>query len=1742
MFNVRKRYLPIAIIMFFLTIIFFSPTANSATESTSVVTDFDESHGVVAVSYHEDTDSATVYIVPKVGYVISEVTLNAKNVPITGDSLHAHTLSLPSGEHTVSVEFMQVSVVTLLHNKGGTIQIEGEEYSSPSDNLLLPIDKEITVITTPLDGYELKSLTANGVLTDNTLTITGNTTSIVALFEEQSPLNYTTAEGDNGTVTWLPSEEGALLFVKPDEGYYTDSIAINAEYIDSIPQGSRFDTENGFSYFYKAQEDDTTVTATAVFKSAVTVKLSAKDENGADLQQSVAIDFSDDFTMIDGVYYSPSLADCEFTITYDNALYPNMSIPTTVTKVGDNTYSLATPESGPLEETIVFIEALAPSYINHSIVGGGSVEYLPSLSNSSVAMLRVTADSGNELSEIKVGRSSVLHQAIGYGGAFDGASAIVSIPQPAGNSVTITFSAIDPNIAVHNITTDTPVTIPARVTDGGLIDIWYEYDGRYRLKKVILSTTGGDEIASSTPNEVTADIAFARLTLPMLSQEYDLVVTAEFTEMFTVDYGGLTGGKATVISSGDYTTYVEGLQCPVGSTVSLQLTADEGYKLNGPSELTLTTDTVLKNLELFTPNITVTGDVEYDISAVAETTSVHIKSEKPISSITTSDFSAVFSDTLSVFELYVPIESGDNLTVDTWSLAALDIPIANGEITLLSGGVVKDGLHHLAIQNNIASADILLLFTADSGYVTENGGSGVLLTIPEGEPVTITAPEFAKQTQKKVILADGMAEPPLLTIDGDTSQNYGIFEVEVGEDIYLTASQALSSGYLIVGYYADSVYTPTDGFGAVNIVVPSDVISVRLLYSPFSDMVVTDTYSIVASGDESIVIPNQGYRLDRVTADGDELLPAISFSEDYPQHFDGITLPDYDDIEITTKQISLITHDADGETVSFEGVYSHRGVLMCDVGSVFTVKSDEVYIIVQSTNTVEELTPYRAYSVLADTANTHLTVQTISALHKVTSTTEGEGEITHPTLIHNGGSVTVSVTPSDGFYAAEMFVNGVRSEVSLTEEIVISPVTEDIAIHVVYKRVGVEIITDLSNVDVTFSPYVTDKESYAYLYDRITFTVKADDGYSLHSVFINGAPITLTVDGTFEWEVTSDAPLRVTAAAILSHSRNTLDWLTLFTEVTAKPLTFDHYQNDIEVATKLQQLFDNYDALTQEEKVLVTLEYSGVVQPLSDLMLLYHSLLEVQNLIDDIPTFTAYDVMSEYKVMEAYMRYSLLGSEAELYLSDSHKQKLAEALQDILTYEADIYSYHKVIQYIDSLPDIDDVEADDAEALLAEALLIELRYSFLSGIDKGSVVNYLTLSSFIDETENMLASLDNVENSDIVGELHDEIESLQVRTSASDNQADFDSFFTLLQSCVTQYINLTDEQQTILEHDYNIGDTSSADYLMGLWDTYKGGIENAEGDVPVYTNDSGVTVEKVPAEESMLNGMEILHSLSITDGGEYSGSFVMEVACKDDTVSAVLFTEGGEEYPLSIACTEDTILILCPTVGKVAVYDEEVPTVNSSLLELVSAPTVSSERVSSFWVEVLTDLENAPEGDTIIVDMPFYTRVPSDIIEYIDGTDLSILFYLPDGELLINGLELPRLMEGASSYTLSELGYNTKPTASLLSANTLLGITPTDNIPLQQEMIATPMSEVPTEPMTVQNVATTEQSTTPTDDSTDRQTPPTAIPAIAPFTPQQTTNTPLNFGDYLPIVFATTTLNSVLFGLMLFAYHRFQNK
>ena len=247
-----------------------------------------EGEGTVAISGTDNLDTVvtgsklTVTATPADGWSIASMTAN-------GVDILASSSFVVESDTNVKVVFKKqppkTYKVTLVKEGDGTVDISG------ADNLgAVVAGSKLTVTATPADGWEVKSITANGkgITTDKSFVVTSNTV-VKVVFKKQPPKTYAvtlTKEGEGKVAISGADNLGAVVTgskltvtATPSDGWEVKSITANGK--DITADKSFVVTSNTVVKVVFKKQPPKTYAVTLVDVVGGTVAISGADNLGA---------------------------------------------------------------------------------------------------------------------------------------------------------------------------------------------------------------------------------------------------------------------------------------------------------------------------------------------------------------------------------------------------------------------------------------------------------------------------------------------------------------------------------------------------------------------------------------------------------------------------------------------------------------------------------------------------------------------------------------------------------------------------------------------------------------------------------------------------------------------------------------------------------------------------------------------------------------------------------------------------------------------------------------------------------------------------------------------------------------------------------------------------------------------------------------------------------------------------------------------------------------------------------------------------------------------------------------------------------------------------------------------------------------------------------------------------------------------------------------------------------------------
>ena len=191
----------------------------------------------------------------------------------------------------------------------------------------------------------------------------------------------------------------------------------------------------------------------------------------------------------------------------------------------------------------------------------------------------------------------------------------------------------------------------------------------------------------------------------------------------------------------------------------------------------------------------------------------------------------------------------------------------------------------------------------------------------------------------------------------------------------------------------------------------------------------------------------------------------------------------------------------EGGTITPEGIVP----VLSGEGKTFTVTVNDGYMIstVLVDNVAVDLTPEGTYT-FPNVADDHTIDVTFVRTSFIISVTAGEGGTIDPSedvTVPHGGTQTFTVTPGEGYDISKILVDGLP----VTQNPYTFPnVTDDHSIEVTF---AIKTFTVEASAPEGHGTVTPDRDTVEWGGD-VTFTITADDGYSISEITVNGMPVT----------------------------------------------------------------------------------------------------------------------------------------------------------------------------------------------------------------------------------------------------------------------------------------------------------------------------------------------------------------------------------------------------------------------------------------------------------------------------------------------------------------------------------------------------------------------------------------------------------------------------------------------------------
>ena len=387
-------------------------------------------------------------------------------------------------------------------------------------------------------------------------------------------------------------------------------------------------------------------------------------------------------------------------------------------------------------------------------------------------------------------------------------------------------------------------------------------------------------------------------------------------------------------------------------------------------------------------------------------------------------------------------------------------------------------------------------------------------------------------------------------------------EVAAGGSVTLTVSP--NDGYMVSSVLVNySEVELSDGKLVLSDIDGNKVVSVTFEEIEYTETVtvsVGDNGTVSPSGDTPVaygddltisIVPDEGYRISKVTMDGEDVTSSVTGQELVLRE-----VKSNHDVTVAFEKITYTVAVSSGG----HGSVDPDGDVLVEYGDSLTVKiaPDTGYVLksvildgIDVTSSVSGLV-----FVLNDVVSDHSVRVEFEVITYTVTVTAGENGSASPSgiqRVQEGGSLTVVFTPSEGYTYDSVLVDG--EEGTLTNgTYVFSNVLADHEISVTFKRIVITV-----SIDPTEGGSVEASSEAPYYYgDPLTLTFTPDVWYELKSVTVNGVDVTAqltdskyafsaltedqTVSAVFEkYTVVDRIGVEGPSKTVYASSENTLD-------------------------------------------------------------------------------------------------------------------------------------------------------------------------------------------------------------------------------------------------------------------------------------------------------------------------------------------------------------------------------------------------------------------------------------------------------------------------------------------------------------------------------------------------------------------------------------------------------------------------
>ncbi|MFI3115401.1 MAG: S-layer homology domain-containing protein, partial [Clostridia bacterium] len=1084
----------------------------------------------------DENVDVTLTLTPDTGYKVqSVVVLDTDGTEIatnTTDDVN-YTFAMPDKNVSVSVLFIQ--------------DVKFYNITSTQTNGIIEFDKTqavegevVTFILTPDEGYELDTITLNGVgITTGNYFVMPNTDATVDVVYKASDYSITVNPGVNGTISVQNSAkfgETVTITPTPATGYkinkytavdeYGRDVTVNLDGTFTMPSSNVIVTGVFTNEDYSITINSVTANGQVISSKTTAhmddeISLVVSLDDGYKISSITAVDGSNTpITVSENNTFTMPSSNVTVTVAYeliDYKITVNSSENGTITadstaNYGENVILNITPKDGYGLQTITVLnsksEEIEVKPDNTFVMPNSDVTIVGTFASGGVSEYAITVDTatlaGNGTVEIdktvaKTGDtvSMIFYPNVGY------ELTSLKVNNDVLDVKDTSFAMGDENAVIYAEFTKINYEVIINSVDNGTVTVDKNYANLGDIVKITAKPTENSGYELHTlivldqygKNVTVTDGEFV---MPSGSVTVSAIFSAENYDINLSD-----DGNGILLTNKDV--------AQKGETITITPRANIGYEIDTITVL----DNDNKAITVVDNSFTMpSGDVT--ISATFKAITYEIKVNSTLSGAVTAvnnsgtvtiSYESSITKGYILHDLTVLDANGNQLTVtsDKFTMPSSKVTInatfvaeaeAEYDVTLADG--ITNGTILLDRVSANENDKITFIVIPTIGYELESLkiGSDVItdlstttFTMP-AEDVTITA-NFEKISHYMTL-----NDTENGTIVTDFPTNYATY----GDTVTLTPSADTGyelRSYVVLDEYGENVTVTSNSF-----TMPNSNVTITPIFVAKSHTITVGTIAngqVVANKTTGnykdtvnlVVAPNSGYVLEKITINGVD----HDITSDVVKN-GSFTMPDGNvtisavfeeilySIDVNSSDNGSVTYVVNGDTVTLtatpsSGYKLYIFTVLDENGNEITVNNDGTFAMPSSDVTID--------AVFVEDV-TEYTVSIDSTILNGTLSVDKN-------IATNGETVNFITSANTGYELDTIYVNNValnKGDTSFT-------LTQNSTIKAEFKAIS-QYITLSSTENGTISVDATN--NYAILGDTVTISSTPSDGYSLHSVIV----------------------------------------------------------------------------------------------------------------------------------------------------------------------------------------------------------------------------------------------------------------------------------------------------------------------------------------------------------------------------------------------------------------------------------------------------------------------------------------------------------------------------------------------------------------------------------------------------------------------------------------------------------------